>query len=211
MRGDLLRWLAVRGRDDKVMSFAQDAAKRYLADSSSVDPGIADAVLNLAARNGDAKLFDTYESRLEAAEVPAIRRRFLSALGGFTAPALESRALDFMLSDRVRPTEMFLIMRGMEDRDEAFADRMFHWMTDHYTQVAERIPPPALRFLPMIGSGCSAERLAATKAFFGDPQRAIPGVEQSLARVSDNVNTCLSLREREGERVNRYMRGFTIN
>jgi alanyl aminopeptidase len=63
----------------------------------------------------------------------------------------------------------------------------------------------------MTGMGCSAERLAATTAFFRDPQRAIPGVEQTLSRVSDGVNTCLSLREREGERVNRYMRGFTIN
>jgi hypothetical protein len=63
----------------------------------------------------------------------------------------------------------------------------------------------------MMGAGCSAERLAASKAFFGDPQRAVPGVDQTMERVSDIVNTCLSLREREGERVNRYMRGFTIN
>lgn len=63
----------------------------------------------------------------------------------------------------------------------------------------------------MVGAGCSKERLTATQAFFGDPARGIPGVDQTLARVGDIVNTCLSLREREGERVNRYMRGFTIN
>ena len=34
---------------------------------------------------------------------------------------------------------------------------------------------------------------------------------KTLERVGDNVHTCLSLREREGERVNRYMRGFATN
>jgi len=211
LRGELLVWLANRGRDEKVMEFARSAAKKYLADSTSVDPGIADAVVSLAAKGGDAAMFDDYQRRVEATEIPAIRNRFLTALGAFEAPPLEARALEYMLSDKVRPTEMFIIMRGMGNRDEAFANRMFQWMMEHYPKIAERVPPPALRFLPMMGSGCSSERLAAAKTFFGDPQRAVPGVAQTLERVSDMVNTCLSLREREGERVNRYMRGFTIN
>src|SRR5262249_34401084 len=81
MRGELMRGLATRGQDDKVMAYAQEAAKRSLAASTSVDPGIADAVVSLAAKKGDASLFATYQRRLEATEVPAIRRRFLSALG----------------------------------------------------------------------------------------------------------------------------------
>jgi len=68
-----------------------------------------------------------------------------------------------------------------------------------------------LRFMPMMGSGCSEEKLAATKAFFADPSRGIPGVEKTLERVSDNVHNCISLRDREGARVWSYMKGFTIN
>jgi alanyl aminopeptidase len=211
LRGELLRWLANRGRDENVMQFARSAATRYLADSTSVDPSIADAAVSLAAKKGDAAMYDDYVRRVEAAKVPAIRRRFLSALGSFEAPELEKRTFEYMLSDKLPPTEMFTVMQGMAGRDEAFAARMFQWMTANYPRIAERMPPPMLRFLPMTGMGCSAERLAATTAFFRDPQRAIPGVEQTLSRVSDGVNTCLSLREREGERVNRYMRGFTIN
>jgi len=211
LRGELLRWLANRGRDEKVMEFARVEAAKYLKDSTSVDPGIADAVVSLAAKQGDAAMFEDYQRRFESTEVPAIRRRFLSALGAFEAPELEARALDYMLSDKVRPTDMFIMMRGMDGRDEAFANRMFKWMMEHYPQIAERVPPPALRFLPMMGSGCSKERFEAAQAFFGDPKRAVPGADQTLQRVSDIVSTCLSLREREGERVNRYMRGFTIN
>ena len=211
MRGELLRWLANRGQDAKVMAYAQGAAARYLKDSTSVDPGIADAVVSLAAKKGDAAMFADYQRRLESTDVPAIRRRFLSALGAFENPALEARALDYMLSDKVRPTEMFVIMQGLGGRDEATSKHMFDWMMSHYDQISTRVPPPALRFMPMMGSGCSAARLAATQAFFSDPKHAMPGVEKTLERVSDNVHTCISLREREGERVTTFMRGFAIN
>jgi hypothetical protein len=211
MRGDLLRWLANRGQDQKVLAFAQDAAKRYLADSTSVDPGIADAVVSLAAKKGDAALFTDYQRRLEATEVPAIRRRFLGALGAFEDTALTSRALEYSLSDKVRPTETFEILRGMGQRNEAAAARIFRWMMANYDLLASRVPPPALRFLPLFANGCNAERLAAATAFFGDPKRAAPGMDKTLERVGDGVHTCLSLREREGEHVNSYMRGFAIN
>ena len=211
MRGDLLRWLANRGHDGKVLAFAQDAAKRYLADSTSVDPGIADAVVSLAAKKGDAALFAEYQRRLETTEVPAIRRRFLGALGAFEDTALTTRALDYSLSDKVRPTETFEILRGMGQRNEATQARTFQWMMANYDRLAARVPPPALRFMPMFASGCNAERLAAATAFFGDPKREAPGMDKTLERVGDNVHTCLSLREREGEHVNSYMRGFAIN
>ena len=210
-RGDLLRWLAGRGRDQKVLAFAREAATRYLADSSSVDQGIADAALSLAAKHGDAALFETYRKRYESAEVPAIRRRFLSALGAFDDTALTTRALQYMLTDAVRPTEMFTVLRGFRERDEAAGAQLFQWMTANYAQIAARVPPPALRFMPLMGSGCSAERLAATQAFFADPARDAPGMSASLDRVRDQVNTCISLRTRDGDRVARYMRGFATN
>jgi hypothetical protein len=211
MRGELLRWLATRGRDAKVMDYAKTMAARYRADSTSVEPGIADAVISLAARDGDAALYDDYVRRLEATDVPAIRRRYLAALGAFEAPELESRTLDYMISEKVRPTEMSTIMMGMGGRSERTGARMFEWMMAHYDQLATRLPPPAMRFLPMMGGGCSAERLAATQAFFTDPARAMPGIEKTLERVRDNVHNCLSLRDREGARVTAYMRGFMTN
>ena len=211
MRGELLRWLANRGQDGKVLAFAQDAAKRYLADSTSVDPGIADAVVSLAAKKGDAALFTEYQRRLEATEVPGIRRRFLGALGAFEDTALTARALEYSLSDKVRPTETFEILRGMGQRNEATGAHMFQWMMANYDRIASRVPPPALRFLPMFASGCNAERLAVATAFFKDPKREAPGMDKSLERVGDIVHSCLSLRERDGEHVNTYMRGFAVN
>jgi alanyl aminopeptidase len=208
IRGQLLGTLARAGRDEKVAAFARDAAKRYLADSSSVDPGVVDAVLELAARKGDGALFDEFRRRYETATVPLVRRRFLTTLGAFEDPALEAKALDYMLSESVPATEGMNLMRGFAGKGEDAGERLFRWMMANYDRIAARTPPPMMRFLPMMGSGCSAERLAATKAFYSDPARAVPGVDKTLERVADMVNGCISLREREGRAVSEFLRSL---
>ena len=208
MRGDLLQWLARRGRDAQVMGFAQQATKRYLADSSSVDPSIVDAVLNLAASKGDEAMFEEMRTRYEHASVPALRRRYLASLGAFEDPALEAKALSYMLTESVRPTETFTVMMGFMGKDEAAGKRLWQWMTSNYDAIATKVPPPALRFLPMMGSGCDEERLKATQAFFSEPNHAVPGVESALARVSDNTSTCIGLRQREGAAVKQYLQSM---
>ena len=121
---------------------------------------------------------------------------------------LEARALDYTLTDAVRPTESMGILRGFGGKGEGDAARMMQWMMANYDRIATRIPPPALRFMPMMGNGCSEERLEVTRAFFGDPARAVPGVEQTLERVADTVHGCISLRDREGPAVWNYLRSF---
>jgi alanyl aminopeptidase len=206
MRGDLFGWLCRWGREDRVCQYASSAATRYLADSASVDPGVVDAVLKLAARRGDAAMFDDFRSRFATASVPSLRRRYLGVLGAFEDPVLEARALDMMLDEAVRPTEIFVVMGGFFGKDEAAGRRLYEWITAHYDKLAPRMPPPALRFMPMIGSGCSEERLRRTREFFADPSRAVPGGEQTLERVSDQVHGCISLREREGASVGEFLK-----
>ena len=208
VRGNLLETLARDGDDAGVDAFARDAAKRYLADSSAVDPGVVDAVLGVAARHGDAALFAEFQRRFENATVPQMRRRYLGALFSFDDPALETRALDYSLTDAVRPTEGTGTLRAFGTKGEASSTRMFQWMLAHYDKLATRIPPPALRFLPMMGGGCSRERLEATQAFFSAPEHSVPGGEQTLERVADAVHSCLSLRDREGTAVWNYLRSL---
>jgi alanyl aminopeptidase len=205
IRGQLLTSLAREGEDAKVAAFAREAAARYLADSSSVDPGVVDAVLQLSARRGNAAMFTDFQNRYQRSTVPLLRNRWLGTLGAFEDPALELRALDYMVSDAVSPTESFVIMRGFAGKSEAAGQRLFDWLMANYDKIAARVPPPSLRFLPMMGSGCSEERLKATQAFYSDPAHAVPGVEKTLERVADQVHGCLSLREREGKAVSEFL------
>jgi alanyl aminopeptidase len=207
MRGELLGWLARRGEDQRAMAFARDAAHRFMADSSSVDPGIVNTVLNLAARKGDEALFDEFRRRFEASKVPAARRQYLAALGAFEDSTLERRACEYSISEHVLPSETFAVWQGGFDKGEADGERFFRWVLTNYDKVSAKVPPPALRFMPLLAGGCSKARLEVAKTFWSDPSRAAPGVEKSLERVSDNVHECITLREREGAAVGDYLRG----
>lgn len=208
MRGDLVTWLARHGRDERVRAWAVDAARRWLADSTSVDAGVVDAALGRAAAGGDAALFDDLKRRFESAEVPALRRRYLGSLGAFEDSTIEARALEYALTDAVRPTEFFLVLMGFAGKGEASGGRLFRWMIARYDEIAKRVPPPALRFMPMMGMGCDEARLRATEAFFADPARAVPGVEQTLERVRDGTEECIGLRKREAAAVEAYLRSI---
>jgi hypothetical protein len=79
------------------------------------------------------------------------------------------------------------------------------WMTTRYDDIAARIPPDYMIYLPFFAEGCSAERLAAAKTFFADPKHAPPGTSTELARVAESVGDCVALDAREGNAVRRYM------
>jgi alanyl aminopeptidase len=211
-RGTLMQWLTVRGRDEALRQRVSERARRFLTDSTAVEPGLVETVLGIAAGRGDEALFEQFRERAEKAQVPAHRRRYLGLLGAFEDPALEARALEYALSDAVRPTEMFQVMSGFANKDEAAGKRLRQWMYDRYPQLSQKIPPPALRFMPFVlGSGCEQDEFARMRQFLGDPARQAPGIEQTIRQVADTVDDCVRLRQREGEAVRRYLNSLRTN
>jgi hypothetical protein len=59
-----------------------------------------------------------------------------------------------------------------------------------------------------IGGGCSLERLEAARTFFTDPARKVDGTEAQLQKLTDRVNDCVNLRQREGAAVAGYLEGL---
>ena len=62
--------------------------------------------------------------------------------------------------------------------------------------------------MPFIASGCSLERLARAQEFFAMPEHNVPGTDEQLAKIADQVTDCTGLRDREGQAVDRYIRDF---
>jgi alanyl aminopeptidase len=204
MRPRLLAWMGDEGRDAAVQSFAETQAKRFLDDPSSVDPALAGTVLSLAAHDGDRALFDAYRSHAESAKTPAVRSQYLNALGAFRKPEIRQAALDYVLSGPLRPNEIFTVTRATGN-DEAGREATYRWMTEHYEAITGRIPAEFATFMPFFANGCSEERLKNAQAFFADPKHQVPGQEVQLAEVTDQVEDCLRLREREGTAMTEYL------
>ena len=78
----------------------------------SVEPTLLGVLINLAAIDGDAALYDRYLAKSKAATDPEERYQYLYGLTSFANPALVRRTMDLALSD-AGP------LAGREARDRA--------------------------------------------------------------------------------------------
>jgi puromycin-sensitive aminopeptidase len=128
------------GADD-VAAEAERRLARYLEDPRSIDPNLASVVVGIAARGGDAALYQRYlERKRAAANDPEEEQRFLFGLTAFEHPELVQRTLDLTVSDEVRP----------QDRAHLFArllgarpSRLSAWafVRDRWADITERLDP----------------------------------------------------------------------
>jgi alanyl aminopeptidase len=208
LRPRLIGWLADEGEDVETMAFARSVFDDYMKDPQAVDPGLISVSVGLACLHGNRELFEECKHRFETSEAPAERRRFLGAMGAFREPQLQQEALKYTLEGPLRPQECFTIPSGIANASDEQAEMMFQWMMVNYDRIALRMPPMYKGFLPFFAGGCSRERLEVAKVFFMEPEHKTPGVETRLAKLSDSVHDCVTLREREGDRVAAYLATF---
>ncbi len=206
VRPRLMAWLGRDGRDEAVLRQAGALAEKFMADPESVDPSLAGVALQLNALHGDHALYQRCRAAFESAKVPAIRRSYLGALGGFDDPAIEEEALRYALEGPLRTNELFAIPFGIANRTDRGADRAFRWVLENYDKIATKLPLAFLPFLTNMASGCSAERLAKAREFFAAPSHDVPGTAKELGQVTDQVNDCVGLRAREGAKVAAYLK-----
>ncbi|HVT02298.1 MAG TPA: M1 family metallopeptidase [Thermoanaerobaculia bacterium] len=207
-RPRLINWLGTEGHDPKIMSFARSTAEAYMKDTHSVDLAIAGTALRVAALEGDQALYDKYLAGFQAAKTPGERSNYLGALGSFQDPAIREKSLEFALKGKLRPNELFVIPRGLGST-AASRDRLFKWLTDNYDTITSRLPPAFVSFMPNFAAGCEAERLQAAKSFFAQEGHHVEGTEKELQKVTEQVNDCVALRQREGSAVSAYLNGLS--
>ena len=205
-RPRLLYWLGIIAGEETVVAWAADTTQRYLQAPSTVDPDLADVALKITAKQGDEALFGVFRERFESSQTPAARRIYLQSLGAFEDPAIQDRALAYSLDGPLYANEVWLIP-GTVRNAYGGPDRVFNWMASHYDRFASRLPPVYLPFLPMFGGGCDRERMHEATAFFSQPGVQVEGTEKQMKKVQASVLDCISLREREGQRVADYLDG----
>jgi hypothetical protein len=200
LRPKLMVALAEDGEDPELRARAREQVAAYFKNPSSVPPAIQEAMLIMAATNGDSSLFEAYCSALEKAKTPTDRLRLLNALAHFDDPSLARRVLDYSLTGPLKPQELIQIPQIMRERPE-LQDLVFQWTMDHFDALAARIPPSYVSALPRQASGCSLERVSRARGFFSGPVRAPVGTDKELDRLESATQECVALSEREGDAV----------
>ena len=123
-----------------VLASAATRFDAYLLRRDAIDPNLADTVVTLAARVGDASRFDAMLDAFEQAKTPQERRRFLFGLAEFRQPKLIDRALALCLTDRV-PTQdvAFVVVRLLANREAR--PRTWEFVKKRWPRLRRRMPP----------------------------------------------------------------------
>jgi aminopeptidase N len=192
LRAALFAVLGYFGKDPKVIAEAHEVAGKFLADPSSVDPSFARTALFIAARNGDATLFDALEKVYETSTNPEFQEGALRLLAEFQDPALLDRALDYSISSKVRNQDsaiQFAIALGSDDtRDRTWSFIQSHWDKVH----SELTPEMGAMLVGSTGNFCSAESRDDVESFFSEHKVAAADV--SLKHAVESINGCIELR-----------------
>jgi len=210
LRPSLISWLADEGQNEKVQQHLVTLAKKYLADPTSIDPSLIGLCVRTYAKTADSEVFEDFKSRFETAQVPAVRSRFLYALGSFEDSAIIKTALEFALNGKLSAQETMVIPSSVGSDSDEKEMMIFNWMMANYDTIARRIPKTSLPGMARWGGGCSLEKLATAREFFTHESRKLEETEQILNRVAAQVNDCVGLREREGASVAAYLKQFDL-
>ena len=169
---------------------------RYLDDPAAIDPNLASVVVGLAARTGDAALYQRYlERKQSAARDPEVEQRFLLGLTAFEHPDLVRRTLALSVSDEVRPQDRaHLFARLLGVRPSRLA--AWEFVRSRWEELTARLDPMLQQNIVRALAQLTPEPAASeVRAFL--PPRATnetrETVQQTIEQLAIDAAVCRQL------------------
>jgi aminopeptidase N len=208
LRASLLVTLGTYGKSPQVLSAARQSADAYLADPyladrGSVDATLGQAALAVAARNGDAALFDRLQKIYETSDDPEFKDTALRFLGQFRSPDLVKRALDYAMSAKVRnqdaPFQFAAPLASNETRDVAW-----NYMKANWDKVQAQLTTSlGGTFVSYTGYFCSADAREDVKTFL--TEHPVPASDVSLRHALEHIDGCIEFRSQQEPNLKRWL------
>jgi puromycin-sensitive aminopeptidase len=126
--------------DPGVAARAAERCEDYLADRGAIDPNLADGIVALAARTGDAALHRRFAAAMRDASTPQEARRFLLALGAFREPRLVGRSLELALTQAVATQDVVPLLARML-ANPAAREATWDFVQARWPRLRRRMPP----------------------------------------------------------------------
>jgi puromycin-sensitive aminopeptidase len=166
-----------------------EAARRveaYLRDRGSLDPNLATPTVELAARGGDARLWETYRKTFEEARIPQERTRFEMALASFTRPELVARTLELALGESV-PTQDVVPLLGRLLENPAAREATWRFVRERWDALQPRVPSGlASRLVAALPLLQTREHRAEVVAFF--KAHPLPTAKRALRQALERFD-----------------------
>jgi aminopeptidase N len=203
LRAQLFGVLGYYGKDPEVLAQAHEIAEKYIADPGSVDATLGQTALYIAARNGDAALFDKLQQVFETATNPEYQEGALRLLAQFEDPALAQRSLDYAVSGKVRNQDA-AIQFAIALQVDATRDLAWKYIQDHWDTIHTQLTPEMGNIL--VGSTsafCSAESREDVKQFFASHK--VASADRALKHSIERIDGCIELRKLQEPNLQQWL------
>jgi aminopeptidase N/puromycin-sensitive aminopeptidase len=192
LRAEVFGALGSYGKDPAVLAEARSIAERYIDDPTSVDATLGVKALSVAARNGNAALFDKLQKVYETSSNPVLQEGSLRLLAEFEDPALAQRALDYAISAKVRNQDAAIQLSIALDVDATRASA-WKFIEDHWDAVHALLTPEMGSVLvDSTGEFCSADARDDVRQFFATHK--VASADQAVKHSIERIDGCIELR-----------------
>ncbi len=190
VRATVLATLGQVGRDPEVLVMSRRLALWYLANPLAIDPSLADTVVNLAALEGDAALYDGFLAATKTAKSPEEYYRFLFALARFSEPALLTRTLEYAVTPNVRGQDFGTMLNAVMT-NPAGTDLAWDFARQHWAEINSKPPGNAGgRILTSASVFCDAKHAEEVKDFFTRNKSDDRAIQQAL----EDIGSCADVK-----------------
>ena len=202
-RAALLRLVGGVAEAPEVLAEARRRLEAYLVDRGTLEPNLADTVVNLAARGGDLALHGRYREMARSAATPQEQRRFLLGLGVFRAPDAVRATLGLLLGPEVPTQDLaFVLVRLFQN--PAGGERAWRFVQRRWTTLRKRIPPLMVARLVEATPALREPRFARElRAFFA--ARPVPEAARALRQALERFRLYAELRRRIAPPLMRWL------
>jgi aminopeptidase N len=203
MRAQLFGVLGYYGKDPAVLKDAREIAEKFLADPASVEPSMGQTALAIAARNGDADLFDKLQQVYETSKDPQLAEQALRLTAEFEDPKLNDRALNYALTSKVRNQDA-AIQFAIALQIAATREHAWQFVQDHWDAVHALLTPELGNILVgSTGAFCSENSRDQVQQFFA--AHKVASADRAMKHAVETINGCIELRKLQGPNLTQWL------
>ncbi|HEY3044703.1 MAG TPA: M1 family aminopeptidase [Vicinamibacterales bacterium] len=205
LRAVVIDALGTMANDRDVIRQSRAAVDRELAGKgSALDPTLRASVVGIAAEHGDEKLYEALIAAATRVTSPDERNLYLLALPRFRDPQIIDRALQRTLSSDVRTQDTAVYLAAFFDNPVA-RPRAWSFIKAYWTTLEPklRIFNAAARIVSALDAFCDSSSRDDIRTFF--ETHRLPGVTGAVNRVTERINNCIDLREKQTRPVSDWL------
>ncbi len=205
LRATVVNLAGKTARDRQVLAKARSLVLQELDKPGSIESTLLDVLINLAAIDGDAALYDRYLAKVKAATDPEEHLQYMNGLSSFANPLLVRRTMDLALSDVVRSQDAKYVVAALLANSDthrlAWQLARERW-PDIQKKTGEFVGNTVL--VGALASFCDAPTAAEAKSFFSTHK--VPDAERTLQQSIERIQSCAASAAVQGPKLAQWLK-----